>query len=195
MLDLLGYVGALLVFCSFYLRTMIGLRLLAVASNVVFIIYGVSAALMPIVALHSVLMPLNFLRLVEVRRLIRKVRESAQRGARASELIVPYMRPVRRSRGEAVFSKGDSAHCVYYLLKGSVRLTGRNIVVPEGQMIGLIGVFSPEHMRTDNAVCQTDVELGEIGMARILELCHQSPDFGAFLMRMVAQRAALVTPP
>jgi CRP-like cAMP-binding protein len=68
---------------------------------------------------------------------------------------------------------------------------GKNIVVPEGQMIGVMGIFSSEHLRTDTAVCLTDVELGVISKNRILELFYQNPDFGAFLIRMVAQRAAL----
>jgi CRP/FNR family cyclic AMP-dependent transcriptional regulator len=72
-----------------------------------------------------------------------------------------------------------------------VRLTDKNIVVPEGQMIGVNGIFSLEHQRTDTAVCLSDVELGVISKDKILELFYQSPDFGAFLIRMVAQRAAL----
>jgi CRP-like cAMP-binding protein len=58
-------------------------------------------------------------------------------------------------------------------------------------MIGVMGIFSREHLRTDTAVCLTDVELGVISKSRILELFYENPDFGAFLIRMIAQRAAL----
>jgi len=61
-------------------------------------------------------------------------------------------------------------------------------------MIGINGIFSLEHQRTDTAVCLSDVELGVISKDKILELFYQSPDFGAFLIRMVAQRAALDNP-
>ena len=111
------------------------------------------------------------------------------------ELIVPYLRSVWRSKGEAIFQRGDSADCVYYLFEGSVRLKDKNIIVPQGQMIGVNGIFSREHQRTDTAVCLSDVELGVISKDKILELFYQSPDFGAFLIRMVAQRAALDSDP
>jgi len=190
-LDVLGYVGGALVFSTFYLKTMIPLRLVAIASNVVYIAYSSMAGLIPILVLHVLLMPLNIWRLIEVKQLIRKVRASAQSGMSAPELIVPYMQQIKRNKGERVFAKGDSADSVYYLFRGSARLTGKNIVVPEGQMIGVMGIFSREHLRTDTAVCLTDVELGVISKNRILELFYQNPDFGAFLIRMVAERAAL----
>lgn len=193
-LEILGYVGGVLVFSTFYLKTMIPLRVVAIASNVVYIAYSAMAGLVPILLLHALLMPLNIWRLIEVKQLIRKVRASTQSGTSAPELIVPYMQQIKRNKGEHIFVKGDSADSVYYLFRGSARLTGKNIVVPEGQMIGVMGIFSPEHLRTDTAMCLTDVELGVISKNRILELFYQNPDFGAFLIRMVAQRAALDHP-
>ena len=193
--ELLGYAGGALVFATFYLKTMIRLRLVAIASNVVFIIYAYMGHLVPILVLHILLLPLNVWRLFEVRQLIAKVRASAQTGMQAPELIVPYLRSVWRSKGEAIFSRGDDADCVYYLFEGSVRLQDKNLIVPQGQMIGINGIFSLEHQRTDTAVCLSDVELGVISKDKILELFYQSPDFGAFLIRMVAQRAALDTQP
>jgi CRP/FNR family transcriptional regulator, cyclic AMP receptor protein len=38
--DAVGYVASLLVFCTFYMRTMLPLRVVAIASNVAFMIYG-----------------------------------------------------------------------------------------------------------------------------------------------------------
>ena len=58
-LDLLGYLGGVLVFSTFYLKTMIPLRVVAIASNVVYIAYSALAGLVPILVLHTLLMPLN----------------------------------------------------------------------------------------------------------------------------------------
>lgn len=193
--DLIGYLASGLAFCTFYLKTMIRLRVVALASNVVFIIYGEMGHLLPIMVLHALLLPLNAWRLIEVKQLIRKVRASAQTGMSTPELIVPYLRSVWRFKGEPLFRKGDPADSVYYLFEGSVRLTDKNIIVPQGQMIGVNGIFSLEHRRTDTAICLSDVELGVISKDKILELFYQSPDFGAFLIRMVAQRAALDATP
>ena len=191
LLEVLGYFGGLLVFSTFYLKTMIRMRLVAVASNVMFVAYGWMGNLVPILALHLLLLPLNVWRFAEIKQLIRKVRASEQTGVAAPDLILPYMQQVQRNKGEQLFAKGDRADCVYYLVKGSARLLEKNIAVPQGQMIGIIGIFSSGHRRTDTAVCLSDAELGMISKDKILELFHQSPDFGAFLIRLVARRAAL----
>jgi hypothetical protein len=190
-LELLGYVGGLLVFSSFYLKTMIRLRFVAIASNLLFVAYGLIGELVPILVLHLLLLPLNICRLIEIKQLIRKVRASEQSGTTAPALIVPFMTQVRRTKGHQLFGKGDRADCVYYVLDGAAHLVEKNMVIPPGQMIGIIGIFSSEHRRTDTAVCMCDVELGMISKDKILELFYQNPDFGALLIRLVARRAAL----
>lgn len=190
-LELLGYLGAALVFATFYLKTLIRLRLLAIASNVVFIAYAEMGHMLPILVLHLLLLPLNTWRLMEIRQLIKRVRQSNQASIGAPELLVPFMRKVRIGKGQTLFQRGDRADCVYYLFEGSVRLPGKDIVIGSGQMIGIVGIFSEEHRRTDSALCLSDVELGVISKDRILELFYQSPEFGALLVRMVARRAAL----
>lgn len=61
--DLAGYVASSLVFVTFYMRAMIPLRLVALCSNVAFIIYGGALHLLPIVILHGALIPVNIFRL------------------------------------------------------------------------------------------------------------------------------------
>ena len=58
-----GYLASLLVFSSFFTKTMIPLRTIAIVSNVVFIIYGFFGHLNPTLILHILLLPLNVLRL------------------------------------------------------------------------------------------------------------------------------------
>lgn len=59
----ISYVACTLVLATFSMKTMRPLRLTAIASNVAFIVYAVMADLPPILVLHSVLLPLNLLRL------------------------------------------------------------------------------------------------------------------------------------
>lgn len=63
--DSLGYLAAGLVLATFCARSMVLLRMLAIASNGAFIAYGLSARLWPIVLLHAVMLPLNLVRLRE----------------------------------------------------------------------------------------------------------------------------------
>ncbi|HJW13384.1 MAG TPA: cyclic nucleotide-binding domain-containing protein, partial [Thermoanaerobaculia bacterium] len=85
-----GYLASLLVFCAFYMKTMIPLRCVAIASNVAFITYGFAGRLYPVLVLHVVLLPLNCLRLLQMRTLIRRVREAA-RGDMSMEWLIPLM--------------------------------------------------------------------------------------------------------
>jgi len=66
--DWTGYIASALVFLTFYMRGMIQLRLLAICSNVAFLIYAYNLRLLPIVILHSALIPVNAYRLVTANR-------------------------------------------------------------------------------------------------------------------------------
>jgi hypothetical protein len=62
--DLAGYIASSLVFLTFYMRGMVALRLVALCSNVAFLIYAFSLHLAPIVILHGALIPVNVSRLI-----------------------------------------------------------------------------------------------------------------------------------
>ena len=59
MTDLIGGIACILVLMTFCMRDMSRLRLIAIASNIAFILYAVRADLMPVLALHSILLPIN----------------------------------------------------------------------------------------------------------------------------------------
>jgi hypothetical protein len=67
-IDALGYLAASLVLATFCAKSMVLLRVLAIASNIVFIAYGFEAGLWPILVLHTTMLPLNLLRLREALR-------------------------------------------------------------------------------------------------------------------------------
>jgi len=66
--DLVGYVACSLVFLTFYMRDMIPLRLVALCSNVAFLIYAFALHLAPIAILHGALIPVNVIRLTAALR-------------------------------------------------------------------------------------------------------------------------------
>jgi hypothetical protein len=63
--EFLGYAAASMVLATFAVRSIITLRSLAIASNVLFISYALSAAIAPVLILHLLLLPLNLWRLHE----------------------------------------------------------------------------------------------------------------------------------
>jgi hypothetical protein len=63
--EAIGYVASSLVLAAFGMKNIIPLRVVAMCSNLVFIIYGLGLGLSPIWMLHAALLPLNAWRLVE----------------------------------------------------------------------------------------------------------------------------------
>ncbi|WP_143199821.1 hypothetical protein [Bradyrhizobium sp. NAS80.1] len=64
--NVFGYLAASLVLATFCMRSMSGLRSMALASNLAFIAYGYLADLMPVLLLHIVLLPVNGYRLLQL---------------------------------------------------------------------------------------------------------------------------------
>ena len=64
LLEILGYVASGAVFVTFWMKSMIPLRIVGLASNFLFFSYGVYGDLVPIMVLHGCLFPLNAMRLM-----------------------------------------------------------------------------------------------------------------------------------
>jgi CRP/FNR family transcriptional regulator, cyclic AMP receptor protein len=186
-----GWVAALLVFSSFFMKTMIPLRVVAITSNVAFISYallglpyGIFSRVYPILILHSALLPLNVARLRELRRLIEAVNRSDS--GEAFESLIPYMTKERHSKGESLFRKGDPADRLYLIEEGSVRFPELGKQLSRGAVFGEVGLFAPQGVRSMSAVCEVDCRLYAIPKDKVLELYYQDPRFGFFLIRLLA---------
>ena len=91
--NLVGYAGALLVFVTFWMKTMVPLRYLGIGSNIFFIAYGYLAPAYPPLVLHVLLLPLNIIRLREMRSLIKQVETAA-----SGDLNMAWIKPFTFSR-------------------------------------------------------------------------------------------------
>jgi hypothetical protein len=67
-IDFVGYMAALTVLATFCMDTIVPLRGLAIVSNVLFILYGIAGHLYPVFFLHAVLLPINVLKIVQLRK-------------------------------------------------------------------------------------------------------------------------------
>ena len=61
--DLLGFIAALAVLAGFCMNSIRPLRMLALASNVLFALYGLLAHIYPVFFLHIILLPINLIKL------------------------------------------------------------------------------------------------------------------------------------
>lgn len=87
--DITGYIASALVLATFSMKSMRSLRLTAVFSNVAFIAYAVSTDMRPILILHSVLLPVNIVRLAQIELERFGWRRSPARMPRTPRLSLP----------------------------------------------------------------------------------------------------------
>jgi CRP/FNR family transcriptional regulator, cyclic AMP receptor protein len=76
--EAIGYLAALITLATFYMKTMIPLRVAGIASNFVWIAYGALAGVYPPLVLHVLLLPLNVIRLQQMITLVNRVRAVTQ---------------------------------------------------------------------------------------------------------------------
>ena len=186
-IEIAGYAASALVLATFCMRTMIPLRVVAIGSNVAFIVYGIVGGLTPILILHIVLLTLNGYRMLEMMRLLRRV-ERAARGDLSIEWLKPLMKVSRHRAGHVLFAKGAEADRLYIVLDGEIRLAESGQRLQPGQILGEIGLFSPERKRTQTAVCDTAAELLWIDEAELAQLCYQNPGMAFHLLRLITGR-------
>lgn len=66
-LDLLGFAAAAAVLAGFFMNSIRHLRMVALASNVLFVVYGLLAHIYPVVILHIILLPINLQKLHRIK--------------------------------------------------------------------------------------------------------------------------------
>lgn len=64
--DSIGWLAASLTLLTFSMRSMMALRIAAMAANICFIVYGTLSHLYPVVTLHVLLLPCNLFRFYEL---------------------------------------------------------------------------------------------------------------------------------
>jgi CRP/FNR family transcriptional regulator, cyclic AMP receptor protein len=183
----LGYLASVLVFCTFYMRTMLPLRYVAMASNLVFLAYAIPLRLWPIAILHALLLPLNVLRVLQIRWLLEQI-SAARNGTVDIRKLMASFVAERHSAGDVLFRKGDAAACAYYVARGVIDFPEIRQHAGAGELFGEVGLFSNEGLRTASAVCKTNVELYRVDGQALALAFHQSPDLAFALLRLVASR-------
>jgi hypothetical protein len=188
-LQLLGFLAAFLMFSTFYMKNMIPLRIIGMASNVAFILFATYSdpKVMPLVVLHSVLLPMNFFRLIQMLKLIKKVR-SASEDDMSFEFMIPHMYKEIFRENEVVFHRGDKADKIYLLKSGILTVDELDITIQPGELFGEMGVFASEQFRLATLRCGSEVELLSMTDKQIKQLYYQNPQFGFYLIQLLLKR-------
>jgi cAMP-binding proteins - catabolite gene activator and regulatory subunit of cAMP-dependent protein kinases len=185
--EALGWTAAALSITGSAMRTIIPLRCIGIAANVVSLTYASFMGLYPSMTVNLILLPLNGFRLYQMLRLIRKVKVASK-----SDLSMDWLKPFMRQRpvkaGEILFAKGDAADCMYYTLSGRFRLRELGIDLPQGRVVGEMGFLSPDNKRTQTLECLESGEVLSITYDEVRQLYFQNPEFGFYFLRLTTER-------
>lgn len=191
-----GGLGVLFSLASFVMKRMLPLRMLAIGANVFFIGFALSLMLqpgmdpkapLPGLLLNALLLPVNARRAWEIRKLSGEIAR-ATRDSPVSQWLLPHMQRRHFKAGEIVFRRGDAADRLLYIGTGELILPEIDRRVSAGELLGEIGLFSPEHRRTQTLEAQTDGELYEMTEEMLFQLYYQNPRLGFYMMRLLAGR-------
>lgn len=183
-----AFAAATLTITSSFVKTMVPLRWLAVFGNCGFLAYGVLHPSPVMAVLHAILLPINVVRLREMRRLARNVAAAAESADTSGLWLKPYMKATRRKAGEVLFSQGDEAEELYLLAEGRVEFVEIGQSVGPGRVFGEIAFFAPNKLRTQTARCAEDCLVLSVDQNTVAQLFYQNPAFGFELVTLVATR-------
>ncbi|MGB6636514.1 Crp/Fnr family transcriptional regulator [Bradyrhizobium sp.] len=185
--ELLGYAAAACVFVTFYMKTMVPLRIAGIVSNFLFIGYGYALDAYPVLILHLVLLPLNIVRLQQMLRLIRQI-EDVTRGDVNLKWVKPFSTTKAVAVGDAVFRRGDPADEMFFIVSGRFRVQERNVDLQTGEIFGELGLLDAGQARTATVECMASGELLRITYDQVKQLCLQDPKFGFYFLHLVSKR-------
>ena len=103
------------------MKAIIPLCTAAICSNMASVTCGLLLGLSPGVVVNAVLLPFNIYYLVEIRRLFKEL-SLAARSDLSVDWLKPFMRKHKVKSGEVLFSKGEKADNLHFLVDGGIRL-------------------------------------------------------------------------
>ena len=185
--ELLGYVAAFCTLVVYSMKTMIPLRVAGIVANCFFIGYGYFEPAYPALVLHTLLLPLNSLRLYQMIQLVRKI-EAASKSDLSMDWLRPFMTRRKCRAGDVLFRKGDVATELFYTLTGRFQLEEADVAISPGEIVGELAFIAPERRRTLTFRCLEDGDLLTIGYPQIRQLYFQNPAFGFYFLQLTSSR-------
>ena len=101
---------------------------------------------------------------------------------------ISFMKKETFKKGEVIFKMGDKADKMFYIKKGAIKLPEINKVVPEGEVIGEMGLFSPFKTRLVSAVCEEDLEVYTLDKDEVVSLAQKNCQVVIDLMQLSCRR-------
>ncbi len=155
---------------------MVPLRVLGIVSSLFFVAYGALAGAIPTFLMYLLLLPVNSLRLVQMRSLVKKARIAAQ-GDLSMDWLKPFMHRRHYRKGDILFRKGQPANEMILTVTGKFLVTELGVELPPGRLAGELGFVTPSNRRTQTIECIEDGDVLTVTYDRLLEIYFQNPKF------------------
>jgi CRP/FNR family transcriptional regulator, cyclic AMP receptor protein len=182
-----GFIGAVLTLASYLMKSMMPLRLVALAANVFFVAYGYLESALPSLLLYATMIPINAKKAWDIKQLIRAI-EHAKADTPVSEWLLPHMARRQVKAGTTLWHQGDKATEMLYVESGQLNLLEYDESIGPGSIIGEIGLFAPDNRRTRTIVCATDCTLYGLSAEAMAQLYYENPKLGYHVMRLIVAR-------
>ena len=189
--DYVGYTGMLLGLVSMAMRTIIPLRLFAIAACLCLAVFALLREAWPTFVVNAATIPVLGWRTWEMWLLTRRAGKAAASATISVDWLLPYMHPRSLRAGETLFKKGDDSGEMFYIAEGRLKLVEYDVTLGPGEVVGEIAMFSPTRTRTRSIVAETDAKLMSIGESEIKQLYYQNPQFGFYLIQLVTRRLVM----
>jgi len=185
--DLFNSGASLFIVATASTKTMVPLRVLAIATNCALSAYfAVTHAWLPLL-LQAFALPLNGWRLYQMVVLIKNVRE-AIRGKPSLEWLMPFMSKRQFRKGDLLFAKGEAASEMFYTMTGRYVLVELGIEIQPGHVVGELAMLAPDNRRTATLECLEAGDVLSITYEQVEELYYQNPTFGFYFLRLATAR-------
>ncbi len=180
-------IGAGFYVVTYYMKTMVPLRIVGIIGNLFFIAYGYFYPSYFTLILYVGILPINIVRLMEMQRLIRQVRDSSSTD-QSMDWLKPFMTKRTYKKGDVLFRKNERAHEMFYVVTGKFLVSEIGVTIPAGQVFGELGLLAPENRRTSSVECVESGGVLTITYDKVQELYFQNPTFGFYFLRLTTER-------
>jgi CRP-like cAMP-binding protein/uncharacterized protein (DUF697 family) len=185
--NLCALVGAGFFVATLLTRTMVPLRVFGIISALFFMAFGALAHDVRTLLLYLLLLPINIIRLYQMRVLVKKAQNAVQ-GDTSMEWLKPFMTQRKYRQGDVLFNKGDMANEMFLTVTGKFLVVEIGVELPPGRLMGELGFLTPSHRRTATVKCTEAGQVLTITYEKLLELYFQDPQFGYYFLVLTSQR-------
>jgi CRP/FNR family cyclic AMP-dependent transcriptional regulator len=185
--EFVGVAAALASLYAAHAKTIIPLRIAAIAANVLAMAYSFLHGTYPTFVLNALLLPLNAWRLRAMVDLVRDV-GAATKSDMNVDWLLPYTRPTQFNAGDVIMERGEYATAAFYIVAGEVEIPEIKETFGPGTLLGEIGLFTPDGRRLLTVRCTTAVHAARIDYDQFKQLYFQNPEFGFRLLHLIVAR-------